>query len=314
MLGVDVQRQRFWGRVFVAVAALALLAAGCGDDDDAADEGTTTTAEPTAELLEVNAVDFGFEDLPEELPGGAVEFKFINDGEVDHEIVFAEIGDTELDQFLTDFAPVLEGGPTPDYVVSYVGGNEAPAGESATFTYTLPEGTYAAFCTLTGTPDDPEAEDEPHYELGMKQLVEVIEPVGATDLPEGDGSITAEDYTFETDLEGGDGIINFTNTGPDQAHFAGVDVYPEGTTVEEAEAAFETLVSLEEGEAPPEDTLENEPVGFSGVATPGNDIQFTVPGGFESGRTYIFYCFISDRTGGPPHAIGNKMYKAVTIE
>ena len=90
--------------------------------------------------------------------------------------------------------------------------------------------------------------------------------------------------------------------------------FPEGTTVEAAEAAFETLLSLEDGQAPPEGTPASEEVGFSGVATPGNDIQFNVPGGFESGRTYIFYCFISDRAGGPPHAIGNQMYKAFTIE
>ena len=34
------------------------------------------------------------------------------------------------------------------------------------------------------------------------------------------------------DLSGGDTVINFTNDGPDQLHFAGFDVFPEGTTVE----------------------------------------------------------------------------------
>lgn len=305
-------------RFGVAVAALALFAAGCGDDDDTTADGATTTtaAEPGggAGALEVSAVDFGFEGLPDEIPGGAVKINLVNDGAADHEIAFVEIGDTELDQFLIDFAPVLQGGPIPEYVVSFVGANEVPVGGSDTFTYTLPEGTYAAFCALSGTPDDPEAEGEPHFDLGMKQIVEVTAPTGETELPEGDGTITALDYTFEADLSGGDSVINFVNDGPDQPHFAGFDVFPEGTTVEEAEAAFETLLSLEDGQAPPEGTPESEEVGFSGVSTPGNDIQFNVPGGFESGRTYIFYCFIADRTGGPPHAIGNKMYKAFTIE
>jgi hypothetical protein len=42
--------------------------------------------------------------------------------------------------------------------------------------------------------------------------------------------------------------------------------------------------------------------------------QFTVPGGFESGRTYVLACFISDRAGGPPHAIAHDMYKVFTVE
>lgn len=302
---------------------MVLLAAGCGDDDDdtAADETTTTTEGSDgggegggAGALDVTAVDFGFEELPEEFPGGAVEITFSNEGETDHEIAFAEIGDTDLDQFLVDFAPVIEGGPAPDYVTSFVGANEAPPGESATFAYALEEGTYAAFCALTGTTDDPDAEGVPHYDLGMKQVVTVTAPEGETELPEGDGTITARDYTFETDLSGGDTVVNFVNEGPEQPHFAGFDVYPEGTTPEEAEAAFQTLLTLEEGQAPPEGTLMGEPAGFSGVATPGNDIQFPVPGGFESGRTYLFYCFISDLEGGPPHAIGNQMFKAFAIE
>jgi hypothetical protein len=288
--------------VCVTAAALALVAGGCGDDSDGG--GGTT--------LDVTAVDFAFQDLPEEIDGGVVTVNLTNDGEVDHEIVFVDIGDTPIDEFFVDFEPVItEGAPFPDYVGNLVGANEAAAGDSATFVYTLPGGTYAVFCALTGTPEDPEAEDgPPHFVQGMQQTVTVTD--GDGDLPDADGTITASDYTFDTDLSAGDTTINFSNNGPND-HFAGFDLYPEGTTAEQAEEAFGVLLSLEEGAEPPPDTIFGEEVGFSGIASEGESIQFEVPDGLEAG-TYLFYCFISDRAGGPPHAIGEQMYTAVVVE
>jgi plastocyanin len=288
--------------VCVAAAALALVAGGCGDDSDDGGGG---------EALDVTAVDFAFQNLPEEIDGGAVTVNFTNEGETDHEIAFVEIGDTPIDQFFEDFEPVItEGAPFPDYIGTVVGANEAAPGESGTFTYTLSDGTYAVFCALTGTPDDPEAEDAPpHFVQGMQQSVTVSD--GDGDLPDADGTITASDYTFDVDLSAGDATINFSNDGPND-HFAGFDVYPEGTTVEEAEESFATLLSLEEGDEPPEGTLVGEETGFSGIASEGAAIQFEVTA-LEPG-TYLFYCFVSDRAGGPPHAIGAQMYKAFVIE
>jgi plastocyanin len=297
------------GIVLGAAAVLLLAAGGCGDDDDDAggDGGGATT-------LDVTAVDFAFEGLPEEITGGAVTVNLTNDGEADHEIAFVEIGDTDIDQFFEDFGPVInEGAAFPDYVEALVGANEAAAGESGTFTYTLPDGTYAVFCALTGTAEDPTddaGEGTPHFVQGMQQVVTVT--AGDGDLPDADGSITASDYTFDVDLSAGDTTINFVNDGPND-HFAGFDVFPDGTTVEEAEEAFGTFIALEDGQAPPDDLPEPEEFGFSGIASEGQSIQFQVPGGLEPG-TYIFYCFMSDRAGGPPHAIGNQMFKAFVVE
>ena len=322
-------------RVGTGAVALLLFISGCGDDDDTGtvEEGATTTAAPSDEAttttaaeedeedeeadggsegLDVTAVDFAFEGLPDEVNGGAVEIRFANEGEVDHEIAFVEIGDeANAETFFDDFGPVItEGGPFPEYVGAVVGANEAPPGETATFTYTLPEGTYMVFCSLTGTPDDPESEEgAPHFAQGMQQVVSVSE-AAALNIPEGDGTITASDYTFEVDLASGDSLINFTNEGPND-HFAGFDRFPEGTTVEEAESTFLTLASLEEGEAPPEGTPEMTEVGFSGIASQGETIQFEVDA-LEPG-TYVFYCFISDRAGGPPHAIAYEMVEAFEI-
>jgi hypothetical protein len=294
---------RTWRGLGYALAAVAVGLAGCGDDDGSGGDATS---------LDVTAVDYAFQGLPEEIDGGVVEVNLTNDGETDHEIVFVEIGDTPADQFFEDFTPVItEGGPFPDYVGNLVGANEAAPGESGTFTYTLPGGTYIAFCTLTGTSEDPEAEDGvPHFAQGMQQLVSVSD--GEGDLPEADGTITASDYTFDADLSAGDTTINFTNDGPND-HFAGFDVYPEGTTAEQAEEAFAALLATEEGEEPPADVVVGEEVGFSGIASEGQSIQFSLPEGLEPG-TYLFYCFISDRAGGPPHAIGAQMFTAVVVE
>ena len=65
---------------------------------------------------------------------------------------------------------------------------------------------------------------------------------------------------------------------------------------------------------PPEDAPQPENIGFSGIFSAGLGSTFQLEGGFESGRTYFFSCFISDRAGGPPHAIAYDMYEAVTIE
>jgi uncharacterized cupredoxin-like copper-binding protein len=295
-------------RVLGVLAAVLLVAAGCGDDDD-------DTSDPGGEAVTVGAIDYAFTDLPAELEAGTFEFTLANEGKVDHEIALVEIGDTDVEQFFIDFGPVIEEGAAfPDYVGDLVGAVEVPPSESGSFVFTLTEGSYIAFCALTGDADNPESEEDgaPHFAEGMQQPVTVTAGQTAV-LPDSDGSITASDYTFDVDIDAGDTVINFANDGPND-HFAGIDVYPEGTTVEDAEAGFATLLQTEEGQEPPAGTPMGEELAFSGIASDGLGVQFTMPEAFESGRTYLLYCFLQDRTGGPPHAIGNQMFKAFTVE
>jgi plastocyanin len=321
MMGVEMHLVRF-GRGLAVLALFAGVAA-CGDDDG--DSATTTTTADEGgggeEAITITAVDYAFEGAPEVLPGGRITVNFDNQGEVAHEIALVEIGDTSLEQFLEDFPPVLEGGPFPDYADQVAVPIETEGGGSGEVTFTIGEGTYALFCALDGDADAPEPAEgeepepgEPHYARGMAQTIEVGATDGDADLPEGDATITATDYTFDHDIEAGDTTINFLNDGPAQVHFAGVSVFPEGVDAAAAEAAFEALLASEEDSPPPEGTPEPEDIGFSGVYSTGLGGQFTVPGGFESGRTYLLVCFVSDRSGGPPHAIANKMYKAFTVE
>lgn len=306
-----------WKRTFVALVVASAALAGCGDDDDSdeatddpTDEASTDDGE-AADALEVTGVDYAFTGLPEEIPGGNVTVHFTNGGEAPHEIAFVNIGDeSNADGFFDDFGPVIQGGaPWPDYITNVAGANEAEPGADFTATYQLDPGTYMVFCSLTGTPEDPEAEEAPpHFTQGMQQVVTVGDgDIG--ELADADGTITASDYEFDIDLESGDQVINFVNNGPND-HFAGISRFPDGTTVEDAEAAMQAMMTSEEG--PPAGTPEPEDVGFSGISSAGKGMQFELDAPLEPG-VYSFVCFLSDRSGGPPHAIGHEMVSVIEI-
>ena len=89
----------------LAVGVLALSLAACGDDDDdasdttAAPAATSPAAETTAhadhQTVVVDGVDYGFENLPAEVPAGTM-LTFQNTSEEEfHEMVVMRIPDEE---------------------------------------------------------------------------------------------------------------------------------------------------------------------------------------------------------------------------
>ena len=311
-----------WRARFLAIlAVLCLVAVGCGGGDTDTPTGGTDGSEPSTpsgepQDISIVADDYRYTDAPAELEAGVVNLSFDNQGTAAHEVSLAGIGDTPIDQFAAEFGPVLQGGPFPTYIDQVAAPIQVPGGESADVTFTVSEGTYVMFCALTGVAKGEQAEKpkKPHYALGMIQPVTVAGGDAAEpQLPEADGTITASDYTFEADLEAGDTDVNFVNDGPDEIHFATISLYPEGTDATAAEEAFKATLEADPNAPPPKDIPRPESVGFSGIFSPGLGSSFRLEGGFESGRTYLFACFISDRAGGPPHAIAYDMYRAVTI-
>jgi hypothetical protein len=311
--------RRNYRRFGAGLAVIALLTfAACGDDDDAAgdDGGDGGDATEQVEPVAVTTIDYEFQDLPT-LHSGVNELTITNDGSVNHEFAVLQLDEAEtIEDFAAAMPAVLEGGPFPDTVGTGSGSPEVEPGSDLTFSFTLPEpGRYAAFCLLTGDPGLGEDEEgTAHISRGMVAEIEVEEGDSDAAIEGTDGTITAVDYDFETDVSAGDTDITFVNDGPDQYHFAGISVLPEGTTPEDAEAAFQTLLELPEDQPPPEGTVFPEDVASSAVNGPGSSSTFEVPGGFESGRTYLAFCFLSDRAGGPPHAIANQMFHAFTVE
>ena len=112
----------------VVLTAVALIAVACGPDADAPDgDGATAT---------FVAVDIDFEEAPSELAAGEVSVELVNEGNLEHNVVFEGVSDE----------PVVE----------------AAGGETATGSVSLEPGEYAAYCSVPG-----------HREAGMEVTVTV---------------------------------------------------------------------------------------------------------------------------------------------
>jgi plastocyanin len=113
----------------VVLIAVALLAAACGPDAEAPD-GDGATARFVA-------VDIDFEEAPSEIAAGDVTVELVNEGNLEHNVVFEGVDGDE---------PVVE----------------AMGGETATGSVSLEQGEYVAYCSVPG-----------HREAGMEATVTV---------------------------------------------------------------------------------------------------------------------------------------------
>jgi len=121
----------------VAVAAAALLVAGCGGGSAGQESGQTTSAgSPTASDLVVNVVgtEYSFAPSASKVSPGETTIRFTNSGAMEHDLVI-----DALHVHLT-----------------------AQPGKSAQTTVTLEPGTYKVYCSVPG-----------HRESGMQGKVTV---------------------------------------------------------------------------------------------------------------------------------------------
>lgn len=286
------------GRILTAVVVLiALAASGC--------------AVESSPPLTIVAKDFKFEGVPREIRGGTFTATFRNEGKVSHEFALIDIGDASFDDFRKEFPKIIEGGPFPKFFRGGTSAFEIGPGESLTSTISLQAGDYLLFCALEGdptkpeTPEGEEAQGKPHYELGMYKPQVTISG-GGGDLEAKDGEIVAKDYSFEVPKTGaGTREFAFRNAGPEQWHHAVVFEF-EGIDEQAAVNAFRAFGQAEEtGQPPPPGTPEPNEAGFAGIFSPGNGE--TIKLDLKQGSTYLFVCFIQDKSGGPPHAFAHNM-------
>ena len=295
----------------VMLAALALFAGACGSSSSkSGGSASTTTSTPGGPApLTITAGDYAFEGVPAKIPAGVVNMTFVNKGTVEHEMGFVKVtpGTTPKVAFAA-LGKSINGGPFPAFLLAANGVHNTKPGKTAVTKFNLTPGDWIAFCTDTGVAGSTK-DGKPHFLRGMYKTVTVTGS-GGNVAPTEAATITAHDYGFAlSGLHSGAQNIAFENTGPTQWHFADLNVFPKGTTVAQAQAAIPKLLASQG--PPPAGVPAPEEVVSSQIASPGNGNTFAAT--LESGRTYVLLCFVSDKAGGPPHAIAHQMYKVFTI-
>ncbi len=254
--------------VATAFAAFALVA--CGSDDEEQQLGFE---------LDKSGVING----PQSAESGVAEITLDNqsDSEGDLQLIRTE-GDRSVEEVVEAFEGTGSGKPLPDWFFGGGGVGSTPAGKSATVTQVLQPGTYFA----VNTEGQPQADRIATLEVSGDATDETVEG-------EGEATVSAGEYVFESEapLPSGENEIVFDNVGAQPHHLLASRLIGDATA-EDVEAFFKT----EKGKPP----LSENGTQATAVIEGGEGQVVTLD--LEPGR-YAFYCFISDRQGGPPHAL-----------
>ncbi|HEY5977134.1 MAG TPA: plastocyanin/azurin family copper-binding protein [Solirubrobacterales bacterium] len=250
------------------MAALALAA--CGDSEDDAQE-------LNVELKGGQSAKFSAPATAE--PGEAqITFKNATGDEAELQLIRVE-GNHDAEEVVKALGGASSGKPFPDWFFAGGGVSGIEGGKSRTVTQILEPGTYYT-TNLEGKPDP-----------SSFAAIKVSGEADDAEL-ESDKTVTAAEYKFEADgLEAGENEVAFENVGA-QPHHLIVAKLKDGATFKEVQDAIKT----NKGEPP----LEEEGGDHTAVIE-GGETQL-VELNLEPG-TYAMMCFISDRQGGPPHAV-----------
>jgi hypothetical protein len=206
----------------------------------------------------------------------------------------AEGEDRSDEEVVAELGKAFRGQPVADWFQGGGGPSSTPSGETTKVTQELQAGTYY----LVG------GEDLPKPPLTK---IEVSGDDGA-ELPDADATVSAVEYSFTgEDLKAGEQSLLLENAGGTWHHFLADELKPDAT-IEQAKAF---LMSEGEGGGPsPFIGEDNDESAVSSTVMEGGTSQL-VDVNLEPGR-YAFYCFISDKTGGPPHVVKG-MVSEVTV-
>jgi len=254
--------------ILAATASIGLVACGEDSDQELAFEltGSSKSARFTA---------------PKSADSGKAEITFTNnsDSASDMQLIRIE-GDHTPEEVVEGLGKAMQGKPFPDWFFAAGGTSTLRPGKSGSVTQVLEPGTYFPIDTAGSLPD-PES----------LTSVEVTGDESDEEL-EADTTVTASEYQFEADgLKAGENEIDFHNAGA-QPHHLLISKLIGDATAEDVEKAFKSS-----NRKPP---LE-EKGGLATAVIEGGESQL-VDFDLKPGR-YAFYCFITDRQGGPPHAL-----------
>lgn len=256
-----------------AFAALAVFGVtACGSSEET--QSLTFTISDDGKAAKISG--------PESADTGLAEITLKNDGKAAGEMQLVRVeGDHSTEEAIKGLSDATEGKPFPAWFFAAGGvGNTAP-GKSQTVTQVLKPGTYYAFET--------ESEGEP-----APSSVPAMEVTGeaSDETVEADETVDAFDYGFKSQqLSSGKTEIAFDNTGAQPHHLLAAPLTGD-STAEDVEKAFKS----EKGKPPYDEKAFQSTTVLEG----GEDQLVTLD--LKPGR-YVFFCFVTDREGGPPHAL-----------
>jgi len=287
--------------LMVVVVGLGLTA--CGSSSKTSTTGTTAAASKIPEVA-VTATEYSY-NLPPTTPGGVVKLKLTNTGKESHDFqLFTVDGTHAKEEVVAAFASE---DATPPWLHASGGagsvGPGAPPGEA--YVKLSPKTTYWYGCT------DSTDDNKPHSTLGMIGTFTTDDTSPVAELPKAGATVKAKEYGFEINgIKAGEQLVSFTNAGPAELHhFVAFPMQP-GKTLDEVKAFLAT-----QGPPDPSAPTTSAPATTAPSGPPPVDFEKAVsvsavdPGVSEVARvtfapgSYAVLCFISDRTGGPPHFI-----------
>ena len=263
------------------VGVVALVAAACSSDT-----ATQVTVTVNGDSISV----------PSEIDAGVVEVTITGEIDAESEVDFTKVtAGTTGSLFFAGMLGVLRGGPFPDFFEGNAGVLAGPVPMSVT----LEPGAY--FVWTEGG------------EGGLLISEVTVTGEAGGELPDTDGIITVQDYSFDVDVSAGD-TYTFKNEAANESHHALLinfgDLDP--ALVEENLPAF---IQADENTPPPDAfadvDFDNAFIPGSGVFSPGFSGTFSTT--LESGNTYAVFCLIQDRAGSAPHAFAYDMFDVFQV-
>ena len=266
----------------LAVLVPAGALAGCGGSSEKKQQ---TQQKPPAKL-EVKASgaegDLTF-TVPKQATAGPAEITFTNNAKVEADAQLVSVqGKREDAEVVAMLGTAMKGGAVASWFKAAGGVGTLEPGENGTVTAELKPGTYY----VVG------GEDEPKGPLAKFTVAMSQSGGGQSNPPTAPAKIVATDYAFSGQNVKAGQPIEFSNEGKEWHHFIGAPIKGDAT-IEEIKKALES----EEEEASRK--LFDQEGGFETTVMDGGIKQIAQPD-LKAGR-YVFFCFVSDRGGGPPH-------------
>jgi hypothetical protein len=273
-MGLSASRSSFRIAACLAFAALAVFGfASCGDSEET--QGLTFTLSGDGKSARISA--------PSEAETGLAEITLRNDrkGEGDLQLIRTE-GDHSTDEVVKGLEGAMEGKAFPSWFFAAGGIGTTAAGKSQTVTQVLKPGTYYGFNT-----EGSQSQSDPASVPAVEVTGDVSE-----ETVDGDETVDAFEYGFKAEqLTSGKTEVAFENTGAQPHHLLAAPLTGD-STAKDVEQAFKS----EKGKPPFDEK------GFLSTAVLEGGEGQLVTLDLKPGR-YVLFCFITDRQGGPAHAL-----------